>query len=290
MNTYLTRRYESAVAAKNPMALPESSAELDAALEQLRSLEVPPGGAREYFDKHLPRLARTLALVPGPRAGGRVLELGCYMQITPFLHHWRGYSEVRGAYYGAAGNIDRKIASVRGERFEVAVDLFDAERDRYPYEDGRFETVLACELIEHLVRDPMYLLLECHRILEEGGHLIVTTPNVASLTSVARALHGYDNPQISSHYRPPRPGVPEELPHVREYTAFELRAALEAAGYEIENLFTEPIAGLEMNRTMWNFLEDNGYNTALRGEQTYCVAVKRADLPVTRYPRFLYAE
>ena len=77
---------------------------------------------------------------------------------------------------------------------------------------------------------------------------------------------------------------------MREYTAFELRAALEAAGYEIESLFTEPIAGLEMNRPMWNFLEDHGYNTSLRGEQTYCVAVKRSDLPVTRYPRFLYSE
>ena len=290
MNTYLSRRYESAVAGKNPMELPESCAELNAALEALRSLDVPAGEAHEYFDKHLPRLARTLALVPRPRANGRILELGCYMQITPFLHQYRGYSEVRGAYYGAAGRIDRKIARVRGKPFEVSVDLFDAERDRYPYEGGRFETVLVCELIEHLVRDPMHLLLECHRVIEEGGHLIVTTPNVASLTSVARALHGYDNPQISSHYRPPRQGAPEELPHVREYTAFEVRTALEAAGFEIERLFTEPIAGLEMNWPIWNFLEDNGYNSSLRGEQTYCVAIKRADLPVTRYPRFPYSE
>lgn len=197
---------------------------------------------------------------------------------------------VRGAYYGPLGRTERRFASVGGQPFEAPVDLFDAERDRFPYDDGSFETVLACELIEHLLRDPMHLLLECRRILEEGGRLIVTTPNVASLTSVARVLHGYDNPQISSAYQQPRAGAPDEIQHVREYTAFELRTALESAGFQIEALFTEPIAELAMNRPMWNFLEDHGYNTSLRGEQTYCVAVKRSGLPLTRYPRFLYSE
>lgn len=268
----------------------ESSADMHVAAELLRGLDIPAGADREYFDKHMPRLARTLTLVPRPRSSGRILELGCYMQITPFLGRWRGYSDIRGAYYGPSGHTARRIAKVRGEEFELAVDLFDAERDRYPYADGSFETVLACELIEHLVRDPMHLLLECRRVLEEGGRLLVTTPNVASLTSVARALHGYDNPQISSAYPRPRPDSADEVPHVREYTAFELRTAVEAAGFEIENLFTEPIAELEMNRPMWNFLEENGYNTSMRGEQTYCVAVKRGDWPVIRYPRFLYSE
>ena len=272
------------------MASMEKPAELDTALELLGGLDLAAGKSREYFEKHLQRLARTLTLVPRPRSSGRILELGCYMQITPFLHHWRGYSEVRGAYYGAPGRVVQKSASVRGGAFEVVVDLFDAERDRYPYDDGSFETVLACEIIEHLVRDPMHLFLECRRILEEGGRLIVTTPNIASLTSVARVLHGYDNPQISSAYPQIRAEAPDEIPHVREYTAFEVRAALEAAGYEIEALITEPIAELEMNRPMWNFLEENGYNTSLRGEQTYCVAIKRGNLQVTRYPRFLYSE
>jgi len=267
-----------------------SSAELETAVEQLRELDLPEGEIREYFNQHLPRLARTLTLVPRARTSGRILELGCYMQITPFLQRWRGYSDVRGAYYGAPGRTDRRTASVHGEQIEVPVDLFDAERDRYPYNDGSFETVLACELIEHLRQDPMHLLLECHRILEDGGRLIVTTPNIASLTSVARALHGYGNPQIFSAYQRQGLDAPGESPHVREYTAFELRTVVEAGGLEIEELFTEPIAGLEIHRPMRNFLEQNGYNTSMRGEQMYCVAVKRPDLPVTRYPKFLYSE
>jgi SAM-dependent methyltransferase len=291
LNSFLSRRYESSVARAHPMPVQERSAELDAAAGQLRSLDVPDGDVRAYFLKHLPRLARTLTLVPPPRAiDSSILELGCYMQITPFLKQWRGYKDVRGAYYGPLGRTDQRIASVAGQQFEVAVDLFDAERDRYPYDDGRFETVLACELIEHLARDPMHFVLECRRILGDGGRLIATTPNASSLTSVARVLHGYNNPQISSVYHRPRADAPEEAPHVREYTAFELREVLEAGGFEIEALITEPIAEFEMNRPMWNFLEDNGYNNSLRGEQTYCVAVKRPDLPVTRYPKFLYSE
>jgi len=274
----------------HPLPSAASSAEIETAVEQLRGLDLPEGEIREYFRQHLPRLARTLTLVPRARTSGRILELGCYMQITPFLQRWRGYSDVRGAYYGELGRTDRRTTSVQGEQIEIPVDLFDAERDRYPYDDGSFETVLACELIEHLCQDPMHLLLECHRILEDGGRLIVTTPNIASLTSVARVLHGYGNPQIFSAYQRERVDAIEESQHVREYTAFELRTAVEAAGFEIEELFTEPIAGLEMNQPMWNFLEENGYNTSLRGEQTYCVAVKRRDLPVTRYPKFLYSD
>jgi SAM-dependent methyltransferase len=212
------------------------------------------------------------------------------MQLTPFLEFWRCYRDVRGAYFGALGETRQGAANVHGKPFQCTIDLFDVERDRFPYDDNRFESVLACELFEHLLRDPMHLLLECRRILEEGGRLILTTPNVASLTSVARALHGYDNPQLYSEYRRPGADGSTDPPHVREYTAFELRDLLQAAGFEVESLFTEPIGELAMNLPIWNFLEEHGYNTSLRGEQTYCVAVKRSGLPVTRYPKFLYSD
>jgi SAM-dependent methyltransferase len=271
--------------------MPQAAApqDLEAAKEQLQRLDLPDADARSYFAKHLPRLARTLSLTPGPKSSSRILELGCYMQLTPFLARWRGYREVRGGYYGALGESRRGSAGIAGETFECEIDLFDAERDRFPYPDGHFETVLGCEMIEHFLRDPMHCLLESRRVLEEGGRLLITTPNVSSLTSVARALHGYDNPQLYSHYETPRSEAPTDLPHVREYTAFELRDLLQAAGFEIESLFTEPIAELAMNLPMWNVLEEHGYNTSLRGEQTYCVAVKRSTLPVTRYPKFLYS-
>jgi SAM-dependent methyltransferase len=227
--------------------------------------------AVSYFEKHLPRLKRTLSLIPSPSGSGRVLELGCYLQMTPVLRLHHGYREVRGADYGA-GTTQRKAVQYADTRFEVDIDLFDAERDTYPYPADYFELVLACEVLEHMLFDPMHLLLESRRVIEEGGRILITTPNIASLTSVARVLHGHDNPQIHSKYKIPVAG------------------SSRGAGFEIEELITEPIAEYSFYQPLLVFLEENGFNPADRGEQSYCLARKRSSLPVTRYPRFLYEQ
>ena len=70
-------------------------------------------------------------------------------------------------------------------------------------------------------------------------------------------------------------------------SGYELRDAVRAAGFEVETLLTEPIEKFSEHLPVWNFLEEHGFNTAYRGEQTYCVAVNRAALPITRFPAFL---
>ena len=155
----------------------------------VRSIDQPDAGARQYLENHISRIGRTLTLVPPPKTSKRVLELGSYMHMTPALQCMLGYKEVRGTYFGPLGRVDEKSVSVNGrEVFRCFVDLFDAEKDVYPYPDGRFETVLACEIFEHMLHDPMHMLLEMNRVLEDGGTLILTTPNVASFTAVARVL------------------------------------------------------------------------------------------------------
>jgi len=250
---------------------------------------MPDEGAQAYLVKHIPRLARTLALVPSPQTTGRVLELGCYMQITPLLARLCGYREVRGAYYGSLGRIDRKTRQFPDGEFSCYVDHFDAERDRFPYPDGHFDLVIAGEVIEHLTYDPMHLLLESRRALADGGFLLVSTPNVGSITSVAKTLDGRDSPQIFFHYNRPRAGEPAEIGHVREYTAHEIGEAVKLAGFEISSLFTTFIPEFASYLPLLKFLEENGYSTENRGEQTWCLAIKRAALPVERYPLFIYS-
>ena len=131
----------------------------------------------------------------------------------------------------------------------------------------------------------MHLLFECHRILDEGGLLLLTTPNIASLTSIARTLHGWKNPQVFSAY----PAADNcDTPHVREYTAREAADAVEAVGFEVEALLTERIAGLEESAWVNELLEREGFDISLRGEQTYCLARRRANLRRERYPKWLY--
>lgn len=289
LNAHLSRREEAARwaggrHANGPIA---GFAEAEAAL---RGVNPEDPDAAVYLEEHLHRLARTLMLVPKSTGNGRALELGCYMQITPLLKALRGYSEVRGANLGKTGERELKVVHVDGRDFECTIDLFNAERDVFPYADGYFEVVLACELIEHMIADPMHMLLECRRVLCDGGRVLLTTPNAASLTSVWRALHGYDSPQIFYQYSRPKPGKEVEIQHVREYTAFELRNAVREAGFEVEFFTTEPIAKFAKHLPMREFLEEHGFNTAYRGEQTYCVGVKKTGLPITRYPKFLYVE
>jgi SAM-dependent methyltransferase len=256
--------------------------------EELQTLPLDSEASRPYLEKHLHRLAKTLELVPKSQAG-RALELGCYMQITPFLQRDCGYKEVRGAYYGKPGKKVTKTVSFPDGDFTCRIDLFDAERDRFPYKDGYFDLVVASEIIEHMVFDPMHLLVESRRVLRDGGHLLLSTPNAASFASIAKALDGRANPQIFPQYKRPNPRE-QEIGHVHEYTAYELGLTIEAAGYEIEKLFTTPIEEYASHQSLAPLLEANGYSTENRGEQTWCLAVKRAALPVNRYPDFLYSE
>ena len=266
---------------------PFDQEKLKIAAAALREMPTPDANARAYLDKHAPRLARTLAMVPRPQSTGRVLELGCYMQITPLLQRVCGYQEVRGAYYGPAGKVDRRSIEFPDGEFTCEVDHFNVERDPFPYPDGHFDLVIAGEIIEHLSYDPMHMLIEARRVLADGGFLLVTTPNIGSITSAAKALDGRDNPQIFFLYT--RPGGEDEIGHVREYTAHEVNEAVKAAGFEVTELFTTFIEEFADHRPLLRFLAANGYDTENRGEQTWCLARKRADLPVDRYPWFIYS-
>ena len=116
-------------------------------------------GSRDYVETHRTRLERTLALTPPGGPEDRILEMGAYLQITPALKTRLGYGEVRGCYYGPRGETNhRRVTSENGEEFRCEVDLFDAEKDCFPYKDGYFSTVLCCELIEHLPSDPMHMM------------------------------------------------------------------------------------------------------------------------------------
>jgi SAM-dependent methyltransferase len=78
--------------------------------------------------------------------------------------------------------------------------------------------------IEH-VPDPLAHLRQCHRVLQDGGRLILTTPNMAGLMS---RLFKEDWMALE----PPR--------HLWLFTPNTLQTCVERAGFRVERLLTRP--------------------------------------------------
>lgn len=256
-------------------------------LERWVRPETPAG---RYFREHEARLIHTLALTPAAGPRDRVLEMGCYLQITPALRDLLGYGEVRGCYAGSGPSDYREIVSRDRERFACYIDLFNAEADRFPYPDERFTTVLCCELIEHLERDPMHMLEEIHRVLKPGGFLVLTTPNVTSLRATAAMLRG-SHPAHYNVYPDPRAERSAGDRHHREYTPGEVQRLLQDAGFVVERVETGPYShgGPLHNDWVEALLAHHKLPAGLRGDCIFAVG-KKDSLPRNRLPSWLYEQ
>jgi len=246
--------------------------------------------ARQYAAQHTSRFVQTLAMTPAGDASKSILEMGAYMQITPTLKFKLGYGCVRGCYYGPLGRIDHKsIVSENGETFECEIDLFDAERDIYPYRDESFDTVLCCELIEHLFADPMHMMAEINRILKPGGHLLLTTPNLGSLRAIAAILQGYHPSFFPAYIRPRKEGEEAEARHNREYVPMEVQHLLTNAGFEIVRLETGEFLDVPHPEFGWidHLLDRYSLNNHLRGDGIYALGRKTGPIK-ERWPDWLY--
>jgi SAM-dependent methyltransferase len=246
--------------------------------------------AQQYVETHQTRLAKTLAITPPGSASDRVLEMGCYLQITPALKNRLGYGEVRGCCYGKLGRVDeRLVLSENGETFACPIDLFDAERDPFPYPDGHYATVLCCELIEHLSADPMHLMSEINRILKPGGYLVLTTPNAVALRAIAGILNGLHPGSFPAYLRSSRASQGDQR-HNREYTPREIEQLVETSGFEVTRLETGEIRDRPHPEFGWvrHLLRRYWLDTELRGEGIYAVG-RKAGAVRERYPAWLYS-
>jgi glycosyltransferase involved in cell wall biosynthesis/SAM-dependent methyltransferase len=272
--------------APTPAAVPAATP----TIEYLAGWAEGEGGA-SYLNTHQTRLVKTLSITPPGGPEDRILEMGAYLQITPALHTKLGYGEVRGCYYGKLGRTDyRTVTSAEGETFECAIDHFDAEKDRFPYPDGHFSTVICGELIEHLFEDPMHLMSEANRILKPGGHFVVTTPNIAALRGISAILQGYHPGFFHAYIKPAEGATEVDARHNREYAPREIHQLLENSGFEVTLLETGEFRDEPHPEFGWilHLLERYRLGTDLRGDGIYAVGRKTG--PVReRYPTWLYS-
>ncbi len=246
----------------------------------------PASPAGSYYREHDHRLIRTLQLTPRGDRNSRILEMGCYMQMTPALSDILGYGEVRGAYFGNTGGAQRSSVTARdGQVFHCTIDLYNAERDRFPYSDEYFDTVLCCELLEHLQADPMHMMTEFHRILRLNGTLVLTTPNAVSIRA-ARALWLGVHPQLFSKYVIPT--LVPEAKHFREYTPKELLLLFRDSGFTVRHIETAPYRNrLGKHKVVTKAMAAIKSIVPFREECVYLIGQKTNSIS-TRYPSWLY--
>ncbi|MBI3473657.1 MAG: glycosyltransferase, partial [Candidatus Solibacter usitatus] len=290
----VARRYVEVLNGAEASPAPPEAAATPAAVSPAAPEEViqwaTDGESRSYVEAHKTRLEKTLEIIPPGGPGDRILEMGAYLQITPALKSRLGYGEVRGCYYGPQGMVDqRTVVSEAGERFDCDIDLFDAEKDRFPYADQCFSTVLCCELIEHLSTDPMHLMCEVNRILKPGGHFVLTTPNIAGLRGAAAILQGY-HPGFFHAYLRPSDGGAVDARHNREYAPREIHQLLENSGFSVTLLDTGPFLEEPRPEYGWvvHLLERYQLPSHLRGDGIYAVGRKTGAVR-ERYPSWLYS-
>ncbi|MFI9030444.1 class I SAM-dependent methyltransferase [Streptomyces sp. NPDC053560] len=207
-----------------------------------------PGGLRDFYENPLVpvssgaergrRQALMLARALGPAGGGRapatVLDVGCgdgtaAATALPYLsgHRLVGVDWSQDALRRATGRIP---FVVRGELSGPGL----------PFGDGAADAVLFSEVVEHLV-DPDAALDELRRVLRPGGHLLLSTPNLAAWYNRGLLLAGVQPvfSEVSLRGIHGRPGS-QVVGHLRLYTARALRGFLTAAGFEVVRMAGAP--------------------------------------------------
>lgn len=239
----LQPRPASLLPLRPPLSFPEGLGE--AALRRWLGTVHPVGApAREmanYCGADFERFVRTWQLTSG--LTGECLELGANPYFTTML--LRRFSPLRLTlvnYFGPQVQesiLPQEVCfenwdTGQPERATLPTHHVNIEKAALPFASGTFDVVLFCEVLEHLLEDPLLPLRESHRVLKPGGSLIVTTPNVARLENVARLLAGANIYDPYSGYGP-------YGRHNREYTLAELRGLVEHTGFRIEAAFSADV-------------------------------------------------
>lgn len=196
----------------------------------------PEGHLDAYVQNSLWRFLHTWDLVRNER--GTCLEIGANPYFTTLLLDEHTNLELTLTnYYGetpeATTTETLRYRTSDGQRFKKAhtSHLVNVEQEPFPFESDRFDVVLFCEVIEHLLMDPLAALREINRVLRPGGRLVLTTPNVSRLDNVLSMVAGRNIYDPYSGYGP-------YGRHNREYNKHELVRLLEFAGFMVDQSFT----------------------------------------------------
>lgn len=257
---------------------------VDAAAVRARLAETDLFGAAQaeaegYLADAFERFRITMALLPPLAGGARVLELGANPYFLTRLLRERGVDVTCANWFGPSsgfGSYGEQVVTESGTVHAYRFDHFNIEQDRFPYQDGSFDLVLFCEILEHLPADPIHALCEIGRVLRPGGTVVVTTPNASRLDNLLRITRGENVYESLSGY-----GTYGR--HNREYTVEELELLLDAVGFDVQD-----VMAVDIGHAPDAALLPLGASPQHRGENLFAVALGTGQ-PRWCYPAWLYS-
>ncbi|MFC3652358.1 class I SAM-dependent methyltransferase [Dyella humi] len=219
-----------------PLLLPENHTEHEL-LSYLESFELDGAPAKElstYLSADFRRFVHTLSIVP--EGHGRLLEIGANPYFTTILlKKFRQHEIYCTNYFGISGGGGRQSckSTLTNEVFDFDFLNNNVDVEDIPFEET-FDIILFCEVIEHLVADPLGALRRIKDKLNPGGALILTTPNVNRLENIARMMCGGNIYDPISGY-----GVYGR--HNREYNKHELFLMLSHLGFDLDLIYSSDV-------------------------------------------------
>lgn len=145
----------------------------------------------------------------------RVLDLGCGNGSFTARLHEAGY-EITGMDHSSSG-----IALARRQYPAIPFSRHDLHDELPPEHAGRYDAVVAVEVIEHLLL-PRRLMAAATAALRPGGSFVVTTPYHGYLKNLALAVTG----SFDEHWAPLR-----DYGHVKFFSRRTLTRLFEEFGY-----------------------------------------------------------
>jgi 2-polyprenyl-3-methyl-5-hydroxy-6-metoxy-1,4-benzoquinol methylase len=195
-------------------------------------------GSYVYNESHIKRVDIVIDLIKKSLKSGvspKVLSLGCASGII----EERIMKEVGCEMYGVDGSpVCLEIAQTKG----IVVQAANIE-ESLPYGDESFDIVWAGEIIEHIF-DTEAFLNEIRRVLKKDGVVILSTPNLASLSDRFKFLFGYSPKHVN-------PLHPHYSLHIRPFTLRGLQNVLINSNFSINDSRTNIIEILIKGQVIW---------------------------------------
>lgn len=237
-----------------------------------------------YHRTHRKRIGRTLSvLLDEQPTKGKLLEIGTSQVIPLALKEFVPDLQVHVTEYDLSKPATGKKSMAIGEhKRSCPVYRINIEDTAIPVEDDTFDYVLCTEVLEHMEKDPMFMMAEINRVLKPGGTLILTTPNVVSASGITAMLEGKE-PYFYMHYR--RAGTLDR--HNYEYSLASVSEVLRASGFKGKGWTEDTFGVSDIGNVMR--LRAAGFPLLHVGDNIFCVS-KKVGPVVDRYPRVIYAD